>query len=457
LSFGPFDVYPGDTLPITLAYLAGDNFHAHPNDYATYYDPFNPQIYYDKLDFDDFGLNARWADWIYDNPGYDTPTDEYPQGDGDSGIFCWHYIWAPDTTFRNPNDSILVDSIKQWLGGDGVPDFRGAAPPPPPVVKVIPDYGKVILRWNGQESENAIDVFSDLKDFEGYRVYYSMGDRLSDYILLASYDKEDYKVFEFISRYDSLYWTQIALPITGDSLRKLYGAGFDPTLYYDEYHYFKDPFTGRIYYFLSQDWNQSRLDDPRLIHKVYPEASISDLSDTTDEGWLRYYEYEYEIPNLQPSIPYHFSVTAFDYGSLRINLGALESSPLLNDVEDYPLPASEVVEEQGLSVIVYPNPYRVDGGYARAGYENRERTKSAERAREIHFANLPRVCTIRIFSLDGDLIREIDHYYPEGGPGSQHETWNVISRNTQAITTGIYLWHVESEMGEQLGKLVIIK
>jgi len=126
-------------------------------------------------------------------------------------------------------------------------------------------------------------------------------------------------------------------------------------------------------------------------------------------------------------------------------------------VREYPLPSSEEVEDRGLKVTVYPNPYRIDGGYAKAGYENRDRTKSAERTRIINFANLPRVCTIRIFSPTGDLIRQIEHNRPDGGAGSQIETWDVISRNTQAVVTGIYIWHVQSAMGEQLGKLVIIK
>lgn len=457
LSFGPFDVKPGDTLPITLAYLAGDNFHVNPTDYEDYYDPLNPQVYYDKLNFSDFGLNARWAGWIFDNPGYDTPTNEYPEGDGDSGKFCWSYRWALDTVSNNPADSFIIDSSKLYYAGDGVPDFRGAAPPPPPMIRVIPGFGKATLRWNGQESENAIDVFSNHKDFEGYRVYYSASDRLSDFVLLTSYDLEDYRIYEFISQFDSIYWSPDNLPITGDSLRKLYGADFDPNEYYDEFNYFSDPLTGEVLYFAPQGWNQSNLNDDALIHKVYPDAVRDDPADTTEDGRLRFYEYEYEIDNLQPSVPYFFSVTAFDYGSLKISLGSLESSPLINAVEEYPLPSANAVEEQGLSVIVYPNPYRIDGGYASAGYENRDRIVSSERARAIHFFNLPRVCTIRIFSIDGDLIRRIDHYYPQGGPGSQEESWNVISRNTQAVVTGIYLWHVESNMGEQLGKLVIIK
>ena len=33
----------------------------------------------------------------------------------------------------------------------------------------------------------------------------------------------------------------------------------------------------------------------------------------------------------------------------------------------------------------------------------------------------------------------------------------MITRNTQAIVTGLYYWVVESEYGNQVGKLVILK
>jgi hypothetical protein len=150
-------------------------------------------------------------------------------------------------------------------------------------------------------------------------------------------------------------------------------------------------------------------------------------------------------------------VTAFDYGSRAFALTALESSPLLNAEFAWPQTSAAAVEKEGLGVYVYPNPYRVDGGYARKGYENRDRTKSSERARRIHFANLPHRCTIRIFTIDGDLVREIRHDYPEGDPEAMHETWDLITRNTQAAKTGLYLYVVSSSMGEQIGKFVIMK
>ncbi|MFH1700093.1 MAG: hypothetical protein ABIE07_05850 [Candidatus Zixiibacteriota bacterium] len=453
LSFGPFDVNPGDTLPVTLAYLAGDNVHQSPDDFAEYFDAYNPDAYYQRLSFQDFGKNARWAAWVFDNPGYDT------DGDLDSGRYNWSCAGTDSIIYFTedeiPPDSMLPDCRKVYYAGDGEPDFRGAAPPPPPEIKVMAGNGEVTIRWNGQRSENSIDVFSGKKDFEGYRVYYSLSDLASDFILLTSFDLDDYKRYEYNTILQT--WEQTSVPFTRDSLKILYGPDFEPLDYYNELSYFVDPNTQQFVYFRPQDWSQSDLSNPDLIHRVYPNASRSDITDTTDEGWMRYYEYEYVIKNLQPSIPYYFSVTAFDYGSLKDDLGALESSPLINAVRDYPLPSSEEVEENSLKVSVYPNPYRVDGGYAASGYENRDRTKSAERTRVINFANLPKVCMIRIYSIDGDLIKEIDHYYPEGGPGTQHEEWDVISRNTQAVVTGLYFWHVSSDMGDQIGKLVIMK
>jgi hypothetical protein len=35
--------------------------------------------------------------------------------------------------------------------------------------------------------------------------------------------------------------------------------------------------------------------------------------------------------------------------------------------------------------------------------------------------------------------------------------WDLISQNTQSVASGIYLYSVESELGNQVGKFVIIK
>ncbi|MCH7878743.1 MAG: hypothetical protein IH914_05470 [candidate division Zixibacteria bacterium] len=111
-----------------------------------------------------------------------------------------------------------------------------------------------------------------------------------------------------------------------------------------------------------------------------------------------------------------------------------------------------------LDVVVYPNPYRIDGRYRELGFEGRGREDfTDERLREVHWTNLPPVCDITIYSLDGDLIRTIKHRKTPDDPSAMHDTWDVISRNTLPVVSGIYYWTVETPDGRtQIGKLVLI-
>ncbi|UCD93892.1 MAG: hypothetical protein JSU69_08980, partial [Candidatus Zixiibacteriota bacterium] len=183
--------------------------------------------------------------------------------------------------------------------------------------------------------------------------------------------------------------------------------------------------------------------------------------------FFKYYEYEYTLRNLLPSQLHYVAVTAFDHGSPRSGLGALEVPPQRNFIAEYPQNAADIVENKGLDVVVYPNPYRINGKYKDYGFEGRDYVDSDgrlvkqegltdDRTRAIHFTNLPHRCTIRIFSLDGDLVRKIEHDVPEGHPQSSHERWDLITRNTQAVVSGIYYYSVESDRGRQIGKIVII-
>jgi hypothetical protein len=152
-------------------------------------------------------------------------------------------------------------------------------------------------------------------------------------------------------------------------------------------------------------------------------------------------------------------VTAFDYGSPRSGLSALETNPTVLPTVTYALPSTQQVARDDLKVYVYPNPYRADADYLERGFEGRVELKSTskERLRRIHFANLPPKCTIRIYTLDGDLVREITHDYSPDDPLANHDTWDLITRNTQQVVSGLYYWSVEEEDGDvQIGKLVII-
>lgn len=105
-----------------------------------------------------------------------------------------------------------------------------------------------------------------------------------------------------------------------------------------------------------------------------------------------------------------------------------------------------------LKVRVVPNPYLVRNEWERhPDY------------RKIKFINLPTECTIRIYNFSGDLIKTLTHTATKiADPGNVpleaggDEDWNLLTESGQKPAPGIYLFHVESNAGNQVGKFVII-
>ncbi len=461
LSFGPFDIRTSESIPLTFAYFGGENFH---NDAGNgKFLGFNPDRFRDHLDFSDLMTNARWASWIFDNPGVDT------DGDGFSGNFIVCVL-----------DSTLIDS--QWyplvaettfFTGDGVPDFRGAAPPPAPDFSLRPTVAGIHVQFNGQRSERSKDFLTNRADFEGFNVYVSRDERISSYSLYATFDYRNFDKFVW-NRYNFPVgkYELHDLPYTEEELRCMYGSScddsfFDPNQYGPGNPFSPEGFPDSIFYFAPHGGNASQFGLSSPIKKVYPEAlnpppgtNLDTLSDDylTNEGNLKYYEYEITIENLLPTVPYWVSITAFDYGSPKAELGPLETALNINTQMIYPAGSENQLSGEDKKVFVYPNPYRIDGNYRSKGFEGRiEFNQPSNRVREIHFVNLPPNCIIRIFSLDGDLIKELSHNKDPLNPNSSHAIWDIISRNTQEIVSGLYYWVVEDPNGKiQMGKLVII-
>ncbi len=470
LSFGPFDISPGQTLPISFAYVAGDNLHqVYGNEENL---PDRPDLYLSQLDFSDLAENARWASWIYDNPGYDT------DGDGYAGDFiacpAGSSMVAIDTTVDGQDTTIhrweydIVDTC--WIRGDGVPDFRGASSPPPPDVRLGAASGQVAVRFNGLRSETTRDVFSGKIDFEGYNVYLARDQREGSYTLVASYDRENYNKWVYNSERRPIAGYELRdQPFTVEDLRCLYGSGenpcadsaFDPGRHGRGNPFRHPDFPDSLFYFEPQGANVSRLGEDTPIRKRFPnqpypsslDPSEADRDELTDDGYLKYFEYELVIDHLLPSTPWWVSVTAFDYGSPESGLSALESSISNNAQSTYALPDADRVLSEKLEAFVYPNPYRLDGGYRGRGFEGRMQSdRMPDRTRAIHFANLPPFCTIRIYTLDGDLVRTIEH-----DDGTSHDCWDLITRNHQLVVSGLYYWTVTGPGGQtQIGKVAIV-
>jgi len=74
--------------------------------------------------------------------------------------------------------------------------------------------------------------------------------------------------------------------------------------------------------------------------------------------------------------------------------------------------------------------------------------------RRIDFIHLPRQCTIRIYTIYGDLVQTIEH---EDDLYDGSESWNLLSRDDMDVAYGVYIYHIESPVGEKIGKFAIIK
>ncbi len=442
VSAGPFDLQPGEVQSIVLAVVGGENVHVNPLDYARLYKVDRVQRYLDALNFDELAMNARWAGWIYDNPGVDT------DGDGYRGEFR------------------VCESDTNWYKGDGVADLKADGPPQSPVVRVIPTEASLIIRWNGYRSETPKDIFTGIKDFEGYRVYAGLDDRRSSLSVLAVYDRENYNRFHIEEISDGIFdWVNNENPFTLDSLRIEYrDQSFRPGLYtkLNPLHV-----GDSLYYFEKHSYNVSDLCCEGEIHKVYPNATDpgtdsslwteDDVTMEHGEPLPKFYEYQYIYDDLLPTLPYWVAVSAFDFGFAAGKIPSKESDPTNNMTMELPQTSADTVAFYNLDVYVYPNPWRWDANYGKRGYQNRDGLEIKSRSNRIHFSNLPKVCKIYIYSLDGDLVREFVHDFPDGGPASMHDTWDMITRNTQAVVSGLYYWVVESDKRTQMGKLVILK
>nr|MBC8384712.1 hypothetical protein [Candidatus Cloacimonadota bacterium] len=177
--------------------------------------------------------------------------------------------------------------------------------------------------------------------------------------------------------------------------------------------------------------------------------------------------YSYRIKNPRKGIEYYVTVTAWDRGMPEKGLQALESG---RDIDAnmkviFPGPAAKSQMEK---IHVVPNPYigqsKFDG--------RREKDEKGDKSRRLWFVDIPEYCTIKIFTLAGDLVDTINHNGETeediisiskaaytGVAANGIASWNLLSRHNQIIAPGIYLFSVKNkENGEiKVGKFVVIK
>ncbi|REL24777.1 hypothetical protein DYD21_16580 [Rhodohalobacter sp. SW132] len=177
------------------------------------------------------------------------------------------------------------------------------------------------------------------------------------------------------------------------------------------------------------------------------------------------YRYRFDLPGMLSGWQYLLSVTAFDRGDERTP--PLETSINANAVRVFPGTAVNENFSSSSSenkVGVYPNPYRVNAAW----------DGGTSLSRKLHFFNLPSRADIRIYTLAGEIVAELNHesdtyqgdtrWFRELSSsnrvmsGGEH-AWDLLSEANQNLATGLYLFTVQDrDSGEvQRGRFAIIK
>ncbi len=177
--------------------------------------------------------------------------------------------------------------------------------------------------------------------------------------------------------------------------------------------------------------------------------------------------YRYEDPEVANGFTYFYAVTAVDStgapgadgsaGTLRRR----ESARVAREADGVAPQAGAATASGGTEkkVFVVPNPYRGGASW------DLEPSPTDPTGTHVDFLNLPPgAWTLRIFTVAGDLVQTIRPTDLQTNGKPQVETpedgqasWNLISRNGQDVTSGIYLFSVAGGGATQRGSFVLIR
>ncbi len=106
-------------------------------------------------------------------------------------------------------------------------------------------------------------------------------------------------------------------------------------------------------------------------------------------------------------------------------------------------PPSHDASRPAAAVRTVPDPY-IAGNALEQG----------ENSRRLLFTRLPGPCTIRIYTVAGDLVRVLSHE----DPASDQLAWDLRNESRQHVAYGLYLFHVRETNGrEQQGRFLVIR
>jgi len=387
------------------------------------------------------------------------------------------YRW--DGTYRGSSSTGMGGAETRYSWSEYRP-----VPPPSPNMRVQPGDHRVEVFWD-DTSEYVPDPANGQYDFEAYRVW-----RVQDWIRPAGLDEDSRPPvvqWGMLAEYDLV--NQIPPGVDGINHARPLGrnTGLEPARYVPAC--MSDPeFAGlgdEMQAVVDSDSNGVWKKRPDVrkpngavrpgLEGLVPWEMRPDVLDTfwTVTGRAQspgvrpkraagYYHFlDVDPPN---GFPLYYTVVASDHtlvyqdGEYLLAGEGMSGNPGGNMVMTMPRPDPQTIEERrqdGHNIYVYPNPATRE---ALAEFQQQAPTYSDATGVRVMFNNLPDTRnTIRIFTASGDHVITLDHN-PEIMGGSI--SWNLMSRNGQEVTSGIYIYAVDSydpAFDDFQGRFVVIR
>ncbi|MCK6558818.1 hypothetical protein HUU39_02910 [candidate division KSB1 bacterium] len=201
-------------------------------------------------------------------------------------------------------------------------------------------------------------------------------------------------------------------------------------------------------------WDVTKGRVPQKQRMVYLETVKNDSLWTPDEravillgeqGLVQTWEFTFVPPPNNPVAPAAGDVyfiatsrpfTAEDAYSFKTKAARVDESLAANSLD---------------RIRVVPNPYVVTNVIEPLDRQNpRDRGE-----RRLYFDLLPKDCTIRIFTVTGELVDVIEHHTTAD---DGQAFWNLTTRDNFPLAYGIYLYHVDAgPLGQKIGRFAVIK
>jgi hypothetical protein len=308
--------------------------------------------------------------------------------------------------------------------------IMAAAPPPPKMRFDIHARDGVVIYWDSS-SEEIADNITQVYDFEGYQIHRADGWTRPLGTSVVTGPPSDL--------WNALFQADIINAFGEDT--GLQHLRYEPLTHILSEQQKRD-FINALREFIVRNPDE----DPPCPLGVTPAVCDTLIALARAEAGVaggRHY-YRYVDRSVHLGRPYFYSVVAFDHDVEGRQLIAGHAGvPSSNFSYVEPLSSSvEAYETTSRSIYVVPNPATRQSMEAWA----LDPTNDDPSGIKIEFRNLPKSTgTIRVYTLAGDLVKVLS-FDGRGGVGTVK--WDLVSRNGQDITSGVYLYSVDIDGGQ---------